>query len=191
VFKKAKLSDDEAGGATIGMSCVNVIMTIISTMLVDRLGRRCLMLSGMAGMWVTSILIVICMYLVEQNAETYKVAGYCVIVFVYLFVVSFATGPGSIPWFYVSELFDQGARGNANAVAVMTNWLANFLVGLTFTPWAEAVGAFAFLLFTGFLTFFWLFTFFYAPETKGRQLEDVQEELRTKAPAPCRSKQRQ
>lgn len=94
VFKKAKLSDDEAGGATIGMSCVNVIMTIISTMLVDRLGRRCLMLSGMAGMWVTSILIVICMYLVEQDAEKYKIAGYCVIVFVYLFVVSFATGPG-------------------------------------------------------------------------------------------------
>ena len=50
------------------------------------------------------------------------------------FVVGFATGPGSIPWFFVTELFTQGARGMATSVAVVTNWTANFLVGLGFTP---------------------------------------------------------
>merc|ERR1712062_176957 len=51
-------------------------------------------------------------------------------VMVITFVVGFATGPGSIPWFFVTELFTQGARGMATSVAVVTNWTANFLVGL-------------------------------------------------------------
>ena len=50
------------------------------------------------------------------------------------FVVGFATGPGSIPWFFVTELFNQSARGMATSIAVVTNWSANFLVGLGFAP---------------------------------------------------------
>lgn len=51
-----------------------------------------------------------------------------------LFVVMFATGPGSIPWFLVSELFNQSARPAATSLAVAINWTANFLVGLGFLP---------------------------------------------------------
>lgn len=59
---------------------------------------------------------------------------YLSIVMVILFVVGFATGPGSIPWFFVTELFTQSARGMATSIAVVTNWTANFLVGLGFEP---------------------------------------------------------
>ena len=51
-----------------------------------------------------------------------------------MFVVGFATGPGSIPWFFVNELFQQSARPMAASMAVVTNWTANFLVGLCFLP---------------------------------------------------------
>ena len=59
---------------------------------------------------------------------------YISIAMVILFVVGFATGPGSIPWFFVTELFTQSARGMATSIAVVTNWTANFLVGLGFEP---------------------------------------------------------
>lgn len=49
--------------------------------------------------------------------------------------MGFAIGPGSIPWFYVSELFSTSFRGAANAYAISSNWLANFCVGLLFLPW--------------------------------------------------------
>ena len=65
------------------------------------------------------------------QTETFS---YISIVMVILFVVGFAVGPGSIPWFFVTELFGQEARPTATAVAVVTNWSANFLVGLTFEP---------------------------------------------------------
>ena len=53
---------------------------------------------------------------------------------VLLFVIGFATGPGSIPWFFVTELFAQSGRPIATSIAVATNWAANFLVGLAFEP---------------------------------------------------------
>lgn len=62
------------------------------------------------------------------------VASIFCIVFVVLYIITFATGPGSIPWFLVSELFSQSARPTAASLAVFTNWFANFLVGLTFLP---------------------------------------------------------
>jgi hypothetical protein len=61
---------------------------------------------------------------------------FCAILLVIGFVVMFATGPGSIPWFLVTELFAQGARPMATAIAVTTNWGANFIVGLGFLPLA-------------------------------------------------------
>ncbi len=60
--------------------------------------------------------------------------AYLSVVFVILFVIGFATGPGSIPWFFVTELFHQSGRPIATAIAVVTNWAANWLVGLAFSP---------------------------------------------------------
>lgn len=62
--------------------------------------------------------------------------GILCVIFVLVYVIMFATGPGSIPWFLVSELFNQAARPTASALAVCINWTANFLVGLAFLPLA-------------------------------------------------------
>ena len=74
------------------------------------------------------------MYYVQFACFQTETFSYISIVMVILFVVGFAVGPGSIPWFFVTELFGQEARPTATAVAVVTNWSANFLVGLTFEP---------------------------------------------------------
>lgn len=59
------------------------------------------------------------------------------------FVVFFAVGPGSIPWMITAELFSQGPRPAAMSIAVLVNWLANFLVGLFFLPLKVSVALFA------------------------------------------------
>ncbi|VDK59172.1 unnamed protein product [Anisakis simplex] len=120
--------------ATLGMGLCNVIMTMISVYLVDhpKFGRRLLLLIGLAGMMVTSILLTIMISVYNANTVENQWASYPAMVFVFLFVISFATGPGSIPWFFVSELFDSGARGAANSIAANVNWTSNFIVG---TSW--------------------------------------------------------
>lgn len=66
--------------------------------------------------------------------ENNPAVSYFCIILVLIFVIMFAIGPGSIPWFLVSELFNQSARPAATSLAVAINWLANFMVGLGFLP---------------------------------------------------------
>merc|ERR1712179_892483 len=134
IFKDAGLTTQDAQSATLGMGGMNVAMTIISLILIEKAGRKTLMLSGLGVMLICTTCLLICL-LVET-----PVASYLSIIFVILFVVGFATGPGSIPWFFVNELFQQSARPMAASMAVVTNWTANFWVGLCFLPMQDAFG---------------------------------------------------
>lgn len=173
--ENANLSSDDSRLATLGVMVVNVLMTVVSTIIVDRAGRRTLQLAGLGGMFISTIALVISL---DMSARKYNWAAFASIVFVITFVVSFATGPGSIPWFYVSELFEQNMRGKANSIAVGVNWFATFLVGFCFPPIQLALQQYTFLIFTAFLAFFWLFTYKFIPETKNRTVEKVHEKLR-------------
>uniref|UniRef100_A0A8R1IN92 Major facilitator superfamily (MFS) profile domain-containing protein n=1 Tax=Caenorhabditis japonica TaxID=281687 RepID=A0A8R1IN92_CAEJA len=86
-------------------------------------------------------------------------------------------GPGPIPWFFTSELFDSATRGKAAAVSASSNWIANWLVGLTFLPINNLIHQFAFLMFTFFTFVFILFTWKFVPETKGRTPTAIRKEL--------------
>lgn len=110
---------------------MNVLMTVVSLILVEKAGRKTLMLTGLGGMLVDTIFLTIC--LVLQSPEQ-RWLSYASIVLVILFVVMFATGPGSIPWFLVNELFASNARPTASSIAVAVNWTAAFLVGVGFLP---------------------------------------------------------
>uniref|UniRef100_A0A7E5A0I2 MFS domain-containing protein n=1 Tax=Panagrellus redivivus TaxID=6233 RepID=A0A7E5A0I2_PANRE len=184
VFQDAGLKGNEPFYATIAMGAMNVAMTIVSLWLVDhpKFGRRSLHMGGLFGMLITSILIVVSMTLAGDGDDQNKLFSYASIILVVLFVVSFATGPGSIPWFFVSEIFPSSARGAANSIACMSNWLANFIVGTSFLPLNNILGKNTFLVFAGMLLFFLLFTYKYVPETKGKTVEQISEDLNKTKP---------
>ncbi|XP_055065790.2 solute carrier family 2, facilitated glucose transporter member 3 isoform X2 [Misgurnus anguillicaudatus] len=174
---------------TIGAGAVNTVFTVVSLFLVERAGRRTLHLIGLAGMAVCALIMTISLKLVNpvtveaglQNstaiATTSEVGTSAVsilaIVAVFGFVASFEMGPGPIPWFIVAELFAQGPRPAAMAVAGCSNWTANFLVGLLFPQLLNLCGPYVFIIFFVLLIFFFVFTYFRVPETKGRTFEDI------------------
>lgn len=95
IFREgAKLTQEQATGATLGVGVLNMTMTLVSTLIVDKLGRRVLMLVGLGGMWTCGMCIVITLHLLEVDKVTYQASAYFAIIFVYLFVAGFATGPG-------------------------------------------------------------------------------------------------
>lgn len=177
IFKNAGLSPEEATQATLGMGAVNVLMTFISLILVEKAGRRTLHLIGLGGMAVITVILTLCLAL----RHSLPWLTYVSIVAVIAFVVMFATGPGSIPWFLVGELFGQGARPLATSIAVATNWSANFLVGLAFLPLESVLSHYTFLIFTVLLVFFWLFTYHFVPETKNKSIEEISALFRQRA----------
>ncbi|XP_012350790.1 solute carrier family 2, facilitated glucose transporter member 1 isoform X3 [Apis florea] len=169
IFMMAQLDKSAAQNATLGVGAMNVLMTFISLILVERAGRKTLMLIGFSGMFVDTALLAICL----AFAETSRAAAYFSIVLVIMFVVLFATGPGSIPWFLVSELFNQSARPAATSVAIAVNWTANFIVSIGFLPLQEALGAYVFIIFAALQAFFVFFIYKKVPETKNKTMEEI------------------
>ncbi|XP_075867407.1 solute carrier family 2, facilitated glucose transporter member 1-like [Nelusetta ayraudi] len=154
--------------ATIGAGVVNTIFTVVSLFLVEKAGRRTLHLLGLSGMAVSALIMTISLLLKDLPAMSYVAISA-----VMLFVAMFELGPGPIPWFIVAELFSQGPRPAAMAVAGCCNWTSNFIVGMSFPKLVELCGPWVFLIFTAFLIVFIVFTFLKVPETRGKTFEEI------------------
>ncbi|XP_049786712.1 glucose transporter type 1 isoform X2 [Schistocerca cancellata] len=169
LFKNSGLTEESAKFATIGIGAIMVGMTLVSIPLMDRTGRRTLHLYGLGGMFIFSIFITIS-FLIKEMIDW---MSYLSVVSTLSFVVFFAVGPGSIPWMITAELFSQGPRPAAMSIAVLINWIANFLVGIGFPSMQNALENYTFLPFSVFLAIFWTFTYKKVPETKNKTFEEI------------------
>ncbi|KAL5292820.1 SLC2A4 family protein [Megaselia abdita] len=169
LFTSTGLSEDSAKFATIGIGAIMVVMTLVSIPLMDKTGRRTLHLYGLGGMFIFSIFITIS-FLIKEMIDW---MSYLSVVSVLAFVMFFAVGPGSIPWMITAELFSQGPRPSAMAIAVLVNWMANFTVGIGFPYLKTALDNYTFLPFSVFLAIFWTFTYKKVPETKNKTFEEI------------------
>eukprot|EP00794_Sanderia_malayensis_P004877 gene4877-5516_t len=168
VFKSVGLSLTNAQAATCGVGAVSVLMTAIVVKLVEVKGRRTLMLWGLGGMFI----FYICMTIVFVYSR-YPWARWSSIILTLVLVIFFQLGPGPIPWFIVAELFSQGPLPAAISVSGIVNWFSSFIVGLSFPALQEKIKPYTFVPFIVTVLLFWLFTYFYVPETKGRTVNDI------------------
>ncbi|MCL4141783.1 UNVERIFIED_CONTAM: hypothetical protein GTU68_047061 [Idotea baltica] len=169
LFIDSGIPEDLSRYATLCVGAVMVAMTLISIPLMDKKGRRSLHLSGLGGMFIFSIFITIS-FLIKEMIEWLK---YISVISTLFFVIFFAIGPGSIPWMITAELFSQGPRPAAMSIAVLINWLSNFLVGIIFPTMQKKLDNYTFLPFSGLLALFWLFTYYKVPETKNKTFEEI------------------
>ncbi|KAG7519541.1 solute carrier family 2, facilitated glucose transporter member 1-like [Solea senegalensis] len=167
IFEKAGVSQPVY--ATIGTGVVNTVFTVVSLFVVERVGRRPLHLIGLMGMAISAVCLTIAMALLEQL----RWMSYVSIAAIFSFVAFFEIGPGPIPWFIIAELFSQGPRPAAIAVAGCSNWSANFLVGMGFQYVEQLFGPYVFIIFTVMLLGFFVFTYLKVPETKGRTFDEI------------------
>ncbi|XP_023789024.1 solute carrier family 2, facilitated glucose transporter member 2 [Cyanistes caeruleus] len=174
IFERAGV--DQPVYATIGVGVVNTVFTVISVFLVEKAGRRSLFLAGLMGMLISAVAMTVGLVLLSQ----FSWMSYVSMVAIFLFVIFFEVGPGPIPWFIVAELFSQGPRPAAIAVAGFCNWACNFIVGMCFQYIADLCGPYVFAIFAGLLLTFFLFAYFKVPETKGKSFEEIAAVFRRK-----------
>ncbi|XP_032377593.1 solute carrier family 2, facilitated glucose transporter member 1 [Etheostoma spectabile] len=175
IFERAGVSQPVY--ATIGAGVVNTAFTVVSLFVVERVGRRPLHLVGLMGMAVSAVFLTVAMALLDQLSWM----SYVSIAAIFSFVAFFEIGPGPIPWFIVAELFSQGPRPSAIAVAGLSNWSANFLVGIGFPYVEQLCGPYVFIIFIVLLLGFFTFTYFKVPETKGRTFDEISAGFRQSA----------
>ncbi|XP_064184873.1 solute carrier family 2, facilitated glucose transporter member 4-like [Anguilla rostrata] len=167
IFQKAGVQNPVY--ATIGAGTVNCAFTVVSLFLVEKMGRRTLHMLGLGGMCLCAIIMTVALALLESVPSM----KYISMLAIFGFVAFFEVGPGPIPWFFVAELFSQGPRPAAMAVAGCSNWTANFIIGMSFQYIADLCGPYVFLIFAVLLLFFLLFTFFRVPETRGKTFDQI------------------
>uniref|UniRef100_A0A3Q3WSJ7 Major facilitator superfamily (MFS) profile domain-containing protein n=1 Tax=Mola mola TaxID=94237 RepID=A0A3Q3WSJ7_MOLML len=154
---------------TIGVGVVNTIFTLVSVGLVDKAGRRTLILVGLGGMCCCAVAMTVGI----KFQGDYPWMSYVSMSGIFLFVSFFEIGPGPIPWFIVAELFSQGPRPAAIALAGCCNWTSNFFIGMTFQYIQYWLDCYVFVLFAVLLLGFTVFTYFRVPETKGKSFEEI------------------
>lgn len=175
IFKGAGLQSDTAAiAATVGLGVVNVIMTIVAIYLLDRVGRRPLLLWSAAGM-AASLLVLGLGFAVGRGAEEGGILGLVTGVSLMVYIGFFAIGLGPVFWLLIAEIYPLKLRAVAMSVATVANWAANFLVALTFLTLAGALGkAGIFWLYAVMGVLTWVFVWRLVPETKGKTLEEVE-----------------
>ncbi|HZC36900.1 MAG TPA: sugar porter family MFS transporter [Chthoniobacterales bacterium] len=163
--------------ATAGIGLVNVAMTVVSIPLLDRLGRRPLLLTSLSGMFVSLVALPLGFAIGGGALKWIGVLSLAV------YVASFAIGLGPVFWLLISEIFPLRIRGQAASVATMANWLSNFVVSLTFLSLLKSLGdVWTFSLYAALsLAGLW-FCFAFVPETKGVPLERIERDLRSGRP---------
>lgn len=171
IFASAGAGLESALAQTVAIGAVNLSFTFVAIWLVDKLGRRPLLLAGSVGMTV-SLTFLVLSFLSED------LGGFGVLFSILGYIASFAATHAAVMWVVVSEIFPNKYRGSAMSVALFLHWSSTYLVTQTF-PWmlANKGGAFSFGIFAviSFLSFF--FVWFFVPETKGKSLEQIEKEL--------------
>ena len=171
IFRGAGLSSTSVAIlATAGVGLVNVLMTVVAMWLMDHVGRRALLLWGLAGM-VMTLLVLTAGFSFGAKGEV----AYLTVAAVAAYVGFFAIGLGPVFWLLISEIFPLAVRGRGMSIATVSNWGSNFLVTLVFPNLVAGLGSsVAFLVFAVLSIVAWMFMYRYVPETRGRSLEDIE-----------------
>jgi sugar porter (SP) family MFS transporter len=184
ILQGVGFSEGGAIAATaLGVGVVNVGFTILAVYIIDRVGRRPLLIVGLIGMTVSLALLGV----VFATGGAGGAAGLLATVCLGLYIASFAISLGPVFWLMISEIYPLNIRGKAMSVASFANWGSNFLVALTFPVLLATLGgAGSFWLFAALGIVAWFFVYFRVPETKGRTLEEIEAEFRGVQVAPSR-----
>jgi SP family galactose:H+ symporter-like MFS transporter len=176
IFQAAGLSSaSSAILATAGVGIVNVAMTVVAIRLIDSVGRRTLLLTGLVGMALCLVLLGLGFTIESSSAAL----GWVTALSLAAYVGFFAIGLGPVFWLLISEIFPLYIRGRGMGVATIANWSFNLLVTVSFLELINVLGRpGTFFLYALLTVAAYGFTRMLVRETKGRSLEAIEADLR-------------
>ncbi|EEF43294.1 sugar transporter, putative [Ricinus communis] len=176
IFEKAGIrSDNDKLLATVAVGFVKTIFILVATFLLDRIGRRPLLLSSVAGMIFSLATLGFSLTVIDHSHEKLTWAVALCIAMILAYVAFFSIGMGPITWVYSSEIFPLRLRAQGASMGVAVNRVTSGVISTTFISLYKGItiGG-AFFLFAAIASVAWTFFFTCLPETQGRTLEDME-----------------
>ncbi|XP_020217200.1 polyol transporter 5 [Cajanus cajan] len=175
IFEKAGITNDtDKLLATVAVGFVKTIFILVATFMLDRVGRRPLLLSSVGGMVLSLLTLAISLTIIDHSDRKLMWAVGLSIAMVLAYVATFSIGAGPITWVYSSEIFPLRLRAQGAAAGVVVNRTTSGVISMTFLSLTKAItiGG-AFFLYCGIALVGWIFFFTVLPETRGKTLEEM------------------
>ncbi len=172
IFEAAGISKDSAFLQAVSIGATNLFFTLIAMRLIDRFGRKTLLLIGSVGM-------IVFLGLAAFSFGSANAGGYSLMFYLIGFIAFFAFSQGAVIWVFISEIFPNSVRSKGQSLGSSTHWVMAAAISWTFPIIAEMRDGskYAFLFFSAMMLVHLLFVWKWLPETKGRSLEMIQKEL--------------
>jgi MFS family permease len=150
----------------IAVGATNLVFTLLAMSVIDKFGRKKLLLIGTVGLGV-------CLSLISYVFYTHTHLNWLVWLLM-AFIASFAMSQGAVLWVYISEVFPNRVRSKGQSLGSSSHWVWNVLISLLFPILAKSSGAYPFMFFAAMMVVDFILVFFYYPETSGISLEKMQ-----------------
>ncbi|WP_415949689.1 sugar porter family MFS transporter [Streptomyces sp. KLOTTS4A1] len=170
IIEQTGLSASNSIVYSVAIGVINLLMTLVAIRLVDRLGRRPLVMISLAVMGISVFLLGLAFVADLSSGLT--------LLFMVVYIAAFAGGLGPVFWTLIGEIFPPSVRAQGSSASTAVNWVSNFVVSLCFLPLAGAIGqGETFWAFAAICVVAFLFVSRYLPETRGRDPEQIQQDL--------------
>jgi sugar porter (SP) family MFS transporter len=173
IFEMTGLAKDTALLQAVSIGVTNMVFTLLAMTVIDKFGRKKLLIIGSFGM-------VVFLGLVAWSFYTQQFGGYDVMFYLVGFIAFFAFSQGAVIWVYMSEIFPNKVRSQGQTLGSFTHWIMAAVISWTFPILVESSdngGFYSFLLFAVMMLAHGIFVWKILPETKGKSLEGIQSEL--------------
>ncbi|MFN8431742.1 MAG: sugar porter family MFS transporter [Spirosomataceae bacterium] len=168
IFEMAGIGKDSALLSSAGIGLINLVSTLFGITLIDKFGRKVLMIAGSSGLILTLILVAQAFYT--------KNMGVNVPLYLFAYIAFFAFSQGAVIWVFISEIFPNEVRANGQALGSFTHWLMASIITFTFPYIAETFGGgLVFSFFALMMVLQLVFALKIMPETKGKTLENMEQ----------------
>ncbi len=173
IFEMTGLAKDTALLQAVSIGATNMIFTLLAISVIDKFGRRTLLIIGSVGM-------VVFLGLVASVFFSQDFGGYAVMIYLVGFIAFFAFSQGAVIWVFISEIFPNAVRSKGQTLGSFTHWIMAAIITWVFPKIAnssELGGAYAFSFFCVMMILQFFFAWKVIPETKGKSLEDIQHDV--------------
>ncbi|MGN7203007.1 sugar porter family MFS transporter [Pedobacter sp. SAFR-022] len=167
IFEMAGLGAHSSLLSTVGIGVINFSFTLLAINVIDKVGRKVLMLVGSIG-------LIVSLSLVSYTFYRGDLSGFSIPIYMMIFIAFFAFSQGAVIWVFISEIFPNEVRAKGQTLGSSTHWVMASLIAFSFPYFAENLGGgTTFLFFASMMVLQLIFVWRLMPETKGRSLEQI------------------